>query len=125
LPGYWIGRYPVTVAQFETFVHKAGYRPPGRNTLRGSDDHPVVDMTWHDTLAYCRWLSEKTGLAVALPSEAEWEKAAWGADGRIYPWEGAARQKPVQFEHRGRDDGGGPLFTPRRRPLRLCRHGRQ
>lgn len=86
LPGYWIGRYPVTVAQFKAFVEESGHRPADRDSLRGPDDHPVVNVTWHDALAYCRWLGAKTGLLVTLPSEAEWEKAARGTDGGIYPW---------------------------------------
>jgi formylglycine-generating enzyme required for sulfatase activity len=86
LPGYWIGRYPVTVAQFGTFVEASGYKPTKADSLRGDYNHPVTWVTWHDAVAYCRWLSQKTGLPVTLPSEAEWEKAARGTDGRIYPW---------------------------------------
>ena len=86
LPGYWIGRYPVTVAMFRTFVQASGYRPAEKLCLQGQDDHPVVYVTWYDAWAFCCWLSERTGIAVALPSEAEWEKAARGTDGRIYPW---------------------------------------
>jgi len=86
LPGYWIGRYPVTVAQFRAFVEASGHRPGDPGSLKGPGDHPVVNVTWYDALAYCRWLSEKAGIPVALPSEAEWEKAARGTDGRIYPW---------------------------------------
>ena len=87
LPGYWIGRYPVTVAQFRAFVEDSGYRPLGGSvSLKGPEDRPVVNVTWHDALAYCRWLGEKTGLPVMLPSEAEWEKAARGTYGRRYPW---------------------------------------
>jgi formylglycine-generating enzyme required for sulfatase activity len=86
LPGYWIGRYPVTVAQFRAFVEASGHRPKDPKSLKGPDDHPVVYVTWYDTLAFCRWLSERAGLPVTLPSEAEWEKAARGTDGRIYPW---------------------------------------
>ncbi len=86
LPGYWIGRYPVTVAQFRAFVEASDYKPRDPNSLAGSDDHPAVYVTWHDALAFCRWLSERTGVLVMLPSEAEWEKAARGTDGRIYPW---------------------------------------
>jgi formylglycine-generating enzyme required for sulfatase activity len=86
LPGYWIGRYLVTVAQFRLFAETSGYKPADEYSLRGKDDHPVRRVTWHDALAFCHWLSRETGLAVTLPSEAEWEKAARRTDGRIYPW---------------------------------------
>ncbi|MBN1250275.1 MAG: SUMF1/EgtB/PvdO family nonheme iron enzyme [Anaerolineae bacterium] len=86
LPGYWIGRCPVTVAQFRVFAESSGYQPRNKFSLHGQDDHPVTCVTWYDALAYCQWLAERTGLPVALPTEAQWEKAARGADGRIYPW---------------------------------------
>ena len=86
LPGYWIGRCPVTVAQFQVFVEASGYHPADASSLAEPDDHPVTVVTWHDGLAYCRWLSERAAMLVTLPSEAEWEKAARGRDGRLYPW---------------------------------------
>jgi formylglycine-generating enzyme required for sulfatase activity len=86
LPGYWIGCYPVTVAQFRAFVNASGYQPADASSLVGRNNHPATVVTWHDGLAYCRWLSERAGVLVTLPSEAEWEKAARGTDGRIYPW---------------------------------------
>jgi formylglycine-generating enzyme required for sulfatase activity len=50
------------------------------------DNLPIVGISWDDASAYCRWLSGKTGLNFKLPSEAQWEKAARGTDGRPYPW---------------------------------------
>jgi formylglycine-generating enzyme required for sulfatase activity len=90
LPGYWIGRTPVTVAQFRAFARDDSQVDASR-LPDGRDDHPVVGVTWHDAIAYCRRLGERRGLQVTLPSEAEWEKAARGTDGRVYPW---GNQKP-------------------------------
>ena len=84
LPGYWIGRYAVTLTQFRAFVHASGYERADKRSLQGQDDHPVTYVTWHDALAYCLWLGERSGLAITLPSEAQWEKAARGTDGRLY-----------------------------------------
>ena len=54
--------------------------------LRKQPDYPMIFLTWYDITAYAKWLSEVTGEKWRLPSEAEWEKAARGTDGRIYPW---------------------------------------
>lgn len=93
LPAYRIGKYPVTNHQYAEFLKcvktqeepkRAGWflREPPQAKL----DHPVVGVSWYDACAYCAWLGEKTGRAYRLPSEAEWEKAARGSDGRRYPW---------------------------------------
>ena len=103
LPAYYIARYPVTVAQFRSFVEDTGFRVKEPHSLQGIDNHPVVDVSWFDALEYCRWLTERlrewamtreplatllreNGWVVTLPSEAEWEKAARGSDGRLFPW---------------------------------------
>ncbi|MBN2389860.1 MAG: SUMF1/EgtB/PvdO family nonheme iron enzyme [Anaerolineae bacterium] len=92
LPAYRIGKYPVTNAQYAEFIHQTGrLMPPeagwiGQSPPADKLDHPIAGITWYDALAYCKWLSEQTGRNYALPSEAQWEKAARGEDGRVYPW---------------------------------------
>jgi formylglycine-generating enzyme required for sulfatase activity len=95
LPDYHLAKTPVTNAQYAAFVQATGHQQPkhwkalfrkGGNPPRGKEDHPVVNVSWHDAVAYCNWLAEVTGRPYRLPSEAEWEKGARGTDGRIYPW---------------------------------------
>jgi iron(II)-dependent oxidoreductase len=81
-----LARYPVTVAQFTTFVEEENFQVRDESSLRGLPNRPVVNVTWHEALAFCRRLTQQwqqQGFLskewhVTLPSEAEWEKAARG-----------------------------------------------
>ena len=90
LKGYRIAQFPVTHMEYYMFIRESGNRIPkgwmGIHYPMDMDQHPVVNVSYHDARNYCQWLSEKTGQSFRLPTEAEWEKAARGLDGRIYPW---------------------------------------
>ncbi len=120
LPRYFIGRYPVTVAQFREFVRERSDNLAEKVSLDGLSNHPVVNVSWYDVLDYCAWLTRQLcqwkgtpeplatliqheGWVATLPSEAEWEKAARGVDGRIYPW----GSKPDPSRDNCRDTGIG------------------
>jgi formylglycine-generating enzyme required for sulfatase activity len=97
---FWIERHKVTNAEFARFLDATGVRPPGAERRYDEDDadvrirlrngrwtpdagfehHPVVEASWFGARDYCRWRGRR------LPTEAEWEKAARGEDGRPYPW---------------------------------------
>ncbi|MFN8345819.1 MAG: SUMF1/EgtB/PvdO family nonheme iron enzyme [Spirosomataceae bacterium] len=79
-----ICKYEVTVEQFRNFCEDTGRAMPAGQV---QDDHPVTNVTWDEAVAYCSWLSEKTGEHFRLPTEAEWEYAARGgikSTGTIY-----------------------------------------
>ncbi len=81
---------PVTNALYASFVTATGSRPPitwpGGQLPLDLGLHPVVDIDWAEAQAFCGWLRQQTGVPFRLPTEAEWEKAARGTDGRSFPW---------------------------------------
>ena len=93
LEAFKIAKYPVTVGQWRRFVQATGYKC-SQNSLQGYANHPAAYVAWRDARAYCKWLTgewRKAGRIaqdeiVLLPSEADWEKAVRGIDGRIYAW---------------------------------------
>ena len=72
---FYIGKYPVTFAEYAVFAQITGRQQPDDQGW-GRDRRPVINVSWKDATAYCDWLSEQTGKSYSLPSEAEWEHAA-------------------------------------------------
>ncbi|NOY62578.1 MAG: formylglycine-generating enzyme family protein [Gammaproteobacteria bacterium] len=81
---FYIDKYEVTNLQYRAFISATKRRSPrhfeNRTFPQGKADHPVTQVTWYDAEAYCKWANKR------LPSDAEWEKAARGTDGRRFPW---------------------------------------
>jgi formylglycine-generating enzyme required for sulfatase activity len=119
LDAFYISRFEVTNREWQRFRDDAGYDdvkfwPNGLVVPReqipywtqpnnhggatpGSDDYPVIGVNWDAATAYCAWLSAKTGKRYRLPTEAEWEKAARGTDGRRYPFGNSIDRTQANF----------------------------
>jgi formylglycine-generating enzyme required for sulfatase activity len=85
---FWMSDTPVTNRQYALFLEGTGAEEPDYWLDRrfSAPTQPVVGVSWEDAQSACSWLSEVSGLSVMLPSEAQWEFAARGTDGRGYPW---------------------------------------
>lgn len=118
LSDFYLGQYPITVAQYLQFANATNSHYPewleegsSYNIYHGTEDyykqlgealthplHPVVGVSWHDAVAYCEWLSEKTNRNYRLPSESEWEFAARGGPcSKDFPYAGSHKLKEVAW----------------------------
>ena len=111
LPSFYVARYETSVAQFAAYLNATGQSSRAVEGL--SHDLPITGITWPEALAYTRWLdltlrqSDQTpaelsaflesGGRVTLPSEAEWEKAARGTEGQVFPWRSGPPPESVNF----------------------------
>jgi formylglycine-generating enzyme required for sulfatase activity len=107
VPGFSISKYPVTNDQFARFMEAGGYKREKWWTQAGwqlkeseewskprfwndeywnQPDCPVVGISWYEAMAFCTWLTDETDEEILLPTEQQWQRAAQGDEGRIYPW---------------------------------------
>jgi formylglycine-generating enzyme required for sulfatase activity len=106
LDEFSIDQVEVTNERYMAFVKSIGHRTPPNpygtgplQSIKGIEQLPVVQTTWYDAKAYCSWAKKR------LPTEAEWEKAARGTDGRLYPWGNEApTAKRANFDREWEDE---------------------
>jgi formylglycine-generating enzyme required for sulfatase activity len=80
LPAYYIDQTEVSNGEYRKFCAAKADRAPKSCATLGREEYPVINVTWEDASAYAQWAGKR------LPTEQEWEKAARGSEGQVYPW---------------------------------------
>jgi formylglycine-generating enzyme required for sulfatase activity len=114
LSPFAIGKYEVTNAEYARFVQATGRPDPpdpwfweGQQVHRNRPDYPVIEISWTDAAAYCKWLSDRTGKRYRLPTEAQWEFAARGGlKDAEYPW---GNDRKLGMAHMMTPEKDGPV----------------
>jgi hypothetical protein len=107
IPAFLIAKYPITNAQFASFIEADGYKNKAwwtdtgwqqkelnhwneprfwQTSQRSELEHPIIGISWYESLAFCLWLSGATDEKIMLPTHKQWQRAAQGDDKRAYPW---------------------------------------
>ncbi|MES9852733.1 MAG: SUMF1/EgtB/PvdO family nonheme iron enzyme [Candidatus Thiodiazotropha sp. L084R] len=130
LDSFHIARYPITNAQYQTFIDDGGYEDERwwRGMLRQSPEEsrwnqpnrPRESISCYEAVAFCRWLSQQLGYKIRLPTEQEWEKAARGTDGREYPWGDGYRAGHANVDEK--EEKAGPNYLSQTTAMGLYRH---
>lgn len=132
VPTFYMARYEVTVAQYAAFLNASGHPVLDPQVVQAPPDHPAAWVAWTDAVAYVLWLDDllrqredlppdiaallDAGWRVVLPDEAQWEKAARGSDGRLYPWGNGPEPGFANYRARGTAPVGSFDCPP-------CAHG--
>ncbi len=139
LDDYFIGKYPVINDEFAVFINETSYETTAEkvgtgyvfspkyivvegadwrhpygplSNVNGKGKHPTVQVSWYDAREYCNWLKSKTNKDYRLPTEAEWEKAARGTNGQIFPWGNYWDSQLCNVEYRFKGTTPVGTFSP-------------
>lgn len=133
IPKFSIAKYPITVAQYQVFMNNKGYDTEKYWTTAGwawkqeedvtqprfwdekhhekffKSDHPIIEVSWYEAVAFCRWLSDMTGENIFLPTEQQWQRAAQGDTRWAYPWGNEFDDQRCNSSIKSKSDGTTPV----------------
>ncbi len=135
LDDFWIAKYLITNQQFQTFIDDGGYqverwwldlkKPEPQASNWPQANRPRTNVDWYEAVAFTRWLSAVLGLeesAIRLPTEQEWEKAARGERGLVYPWGNEYQSGFANIDET--ETKAGPWYLQQTTAVGLYPHGK-